>query len=87
MDAEKRQRRYGDDVPWDQGDATVEELLRAKATELGITLEEARKGANRARGGSRDENRYTFDQAYMALEMGLIQSPLIKLTGAGLRCI
>jgi hypothetical protein len=43
-----------------------------KAAELGITVGEARTVANRARGGSQDENPYSFDQAYMALEMGLI---------------
>lgn len=72
MDDTERQRRYGDDVPWSEGSEAVERFLEEKALELGITVDEARRVAEYSRGGSRDANDFTFDQAHMGLEMGLI---------------
>ena len=70
MEAHERQRRYGDDVPWERGVAAVEAFLEGKATDLGITVDTARDVARHARGGSLDRNDFTFDQAHMAIEMG-----------------
>jgi hypothetical protein len=72
MDATERQRMYGDDVPWSQGPEAVNRFLEEKALELGITVDEARRVAKYSRGGSKDSNDFTFDQAHMGLEMGLI---------------
>jgi len=72
VDPIERQRRYGDDVPWPQGPGAVNRFLEEKALELGITVDEARRVAEYSRGGSRDSNDFTFDQAHMGLEMGLI---------------
>jgi hypothetical protein len=72
MNDVERQRKYGDDVPWSQGPEAVSRFLEEKALELGITVDDAHRIAQYSRGGSRDSNDFTFDQAHMGLEMGLI---------------
>ncbi len=72
MDDTERQRTYGDDVPWSEGSEAVKRFLEEKALELGITVDEAHRTAEYSRGGSRDSNDFTFDQAHMGMEMGLI---------------
>jgi len=72
MEDAERQRRYGDDVPWALGDEAVDRFLKEQATDLGITVEQARQIAQYARGGSKDSYDFTFHQAHMGREMGLI---------------
>lgn len=72
MEDAERKRSYGDDVPWSQGPEAVDQFLGQKALELDITVDEARRVAEYSRGGSRDSNDFTFDQAHMGIEMGLI---------------
>lgn len=72
MDPKERQRLYGDDVPWTEGDEAVKRFLEEQAAALGITVDQARHAAEYARGGSRDSYDFTFHQAHMGLEMGLI---------------
>jgi hypothetical protein len=72
VDPTERQRMYGDDVPWVEGDEAVKQFLEEQAAHLGITVDQARKVAEYARGGSKDSYDFTFHQAHMGLEMGLI---------------
>jgi hypothetical protein len=72
MDDADRQRKYGDDVPWSRGVEAVNRLLEEQAAVLGISVDQARQIAEYARGGSKDSYDFTFHQAHMGLEMGLI---------------